>query len=188
MILRIRRTLALLLPALLAIVGCGSYGQSGDVRADDEKDLNPSGGYRWKTTYRQDVSTVAVPIFTNKTFAQGAEFSLSKAIVNQIEAHSPYKVVPRERADTVLEGEITNVTLRTISSNARSSVPQEQLYRVTVNFEWKDLRTGKVLVQRKHFEQTAPFYPTLGEGTFVGEQVNLERLGLAIAQELQADW
>jgi hypothetical protein len=168
--------------------GCGSYGQSGDVRGDDEKEMSPAGGYQWRSVYREDVQTVAVPIFTNKTFAQGAEFALSKAIITQLEAHSPYKVVPRERADTVLEGEIASVTLRTISSDARSATPQEQLYRVNVNFTWKDLRTGKILVQRRHFEQTAPFYPTLGEGTFVGEQVNLERLGLAIAQELQADW
>lgn len=176
-----------LMLALFTIVisGCGYNAGSGE----GDEGLSPQrGGYRWGTLYRQDVKTVAVPIFTNRTFAQGAEFALSKAIVNQIEAHSPYKVVSRESADTVLEGEITNIMVRTISSDARSSVPQEQLYRIRVNFTWKDLRTGRILVQRRHFEQTAPYYATLGEGRFVGEQVNLERLGLAIAQELQADW
>jgi len=186
---RRRRPLSFLLLACLVPTGCGSYTQSGgDVRESDEKTLSSPSGYQWRSIYREDVKTVAVPIFTNRTFAQGAEFALSKAIVAEIEAHTPYKVVPREHADTVLEGEITNVTLRTISVDARSSLPQEQLYRVRVNFSWKDLRTGKILVQRSRFEQTAPFYPTLGEGTFVGQQINLERLGLAISQELQAEW
>jgi hypothetical protein len=188
---RRRRPLAIpALACLLLSTGCGSYTQSGggDVRESDEKTLSSPSGYQWRSVYREDVRTVAVPIFTNRTFAQGAEFTLSKAIIAEIEAHTPYKVVPREKADTVLEGEITNVTLRTISSDARSSLPQEQLYRVRVNFSWKDLRTGKILVQRSRFEQTAPFYPTLGEGVFVGEEINLEKLGLAIAQELQAEW
>src|SRR5688572_17628122 len=139
---RRRRPLAFLLLACLLPAGCGSYSQSdgggGDVRSDDEKTPIAPGGYQWRSVYREDVRTVAVPIFTNRTFAQGAEFTLSKAIVTEIEAHTPYKVVSREHADTVLEGEITNVTLRTISSDARSSLPQEQLYRVRVNFLWKD--------------------------------------------------
>jgi hypothetical protein len=184
-----RRNLSFLLLACLLPGGCGSYTQSGgDMRDPDEKTLSSPSGYQWRSIYRDDVKTVAVPIFTNRTFAQGAEFALTKAIIADIEAHTPYKVVPKEHADTVLEGEITNVTLRTISSDPRSSLPQEQLYRVRVNFTWKDLRTGKILVERSRFEQTAPFYPTLGEGTFIGEQINLERLGLAISQELQADW
>jgi hypothetical protein len=50
------------------------------------------------------------------------------------------------------------------------------------------LRTGRVYVQRKDFRQTAPYYPTLGEGQFVGQQQNVERLALAIVQEMQAEW
>ncbi len=95
---------------------------------------------------------------------------------------------PGEQADTVLEGEIVNIFIRTLSDDTRVGIPQEQLYRVRVNFTWKDLRTGKILVERRRFEQTATFYPTLGEGQFVGAQANVERLAVAIVQELQADW
>jgi hypothetical protein len=116
------------------------------------------------------------------------EFSLSKALVSQLEAHSPYKVVPRERADTILEGEVVSVKLDTLSSDSRTAIPQEQIYAVTVNFTWKDLRTGRILVERRNFQQTTPYYPTLGEGQFVGSQQAVERLALGIVQELQADW
>jgi hypothetical protein len=170
-----------LLTALLPLIcsGCG-YHISGSPEAE--------AGYAWHTLYRDDVKTVAVPIFSNRTPYQGIEFRLSKAIVTQLEAQSPYKVVPRERADTILEGEITRVRVRTVSRDRASAVPQEQLYLMMLNFHWQDLRTGKMLVERRDFEQTAPYYPTTGEDIFVADQSNIERLALAVVQELQADW
>ena len=46
-----------------------------------------------------------------------------------------------------LEGEITEVRVNTLSEDSRSAVPQEQLLAITVNFTWKDLRTGEILSQ-----------------------------------------
>lgn len=183
--LRRYRPMTLRMPLLclllaIGLSGCG-YQQSGST-------ANASGGYHWGTLYRGDVRTVAVPIFTNKTYYRGVEFNLTKAIVNQLEAQSPYKVVPRERADTVLEGEIQRVRVRTISLDRVTDIPQEQLYEVSVNFTWKDLRSGKILATQKDFEQTAPWYPTLGESDFFAQQQNVERLALAIVQRLQAEW
>jgi len=160
------------------ISGCG-YTQNGD---------EPRSGYQWRSLYREDVKTVAVDIFQNKDFTRGVEFSLSKALVSQLEAHSPYKVVPRERADTVLEGQIVTIRRNTISKDTHTALPQEQLYVIDVDFTWKDLRNGQILVERRNFEQTTTYYPTLGEGEFVGSQQASERLALAIVQEMQADW
>ena len=160
---------------LCCLAGCG-YSQSG------------SEGYQWRSLYREDVRSVAVPIFSNKDFHRGVEFSLARALVTQIESHTPYKVMPRERADTILEGEIVEVRVRTVSSESRAGVPQEQLYEIRCNFVWKDLRTGRILVDRRNFEQTTTFYPTLGEDPYIGSQQGVERLALGIVQELQGDW
>ena len=172
---------SIMLALLLPICGCG-YQQSGDYQ------LNPQSGYKWKSLYREDVRSVAVPIFTNKDFHRGVEFSLTKAIITQMESHTPYKVVDRDKADTILEGEITEVRTRTVSRDRDTAVPQEQLQSVTVNFIWKDLRTGKILKQKSGFEETKVLYPTLGEGQFTGTQLAVEHLALSIVQELQADW
>jgi flagellar basal body P-ring protein FlgI len=131
---------------------------------------------------------VAVPIFTNRDFVRNVEFDLTKAVIEQIESHTPYKVVPRERADTILEGEIVAIESTPISHSSDTATPQEQLLAVTVNFIWKDLRSGRILVQRRDFETAAAYYPTLGEGQFVGKQQAVEKLATAIVQELQADW
>ena len=67
-----------------------------------------SGGYHWGSLYREDIHTVAVPIFGSKDFHRGVEFQISDALVHQIEAFTPYKVVDRDKADTILEGEIVS--------------------------------------------------------------------------------
>ncbi|HEY7117376.1 MAG TPA: LptE family protein [Tepidisphaeraceae bacterium] len=172
---------SVLLPSCLLLLGCG-YQQSGSV------DSSGQSNYKWSSLYREDVSTVAVPIFANKDFRRGMEFGLTSAVIKQMEAHSPYRVAPRGRADTILEGEIVSVELSTLSRDVRTNVPQEQLYIMTVNFRWTDLRSGRILLERRNFQQTAPFYGTLGEGEFVGSQNTIERLALAIVQEMQVDW
>lgn len=131
---------------------------------------------------------MAVPIFTNRSFARGVEFQLTKALVSQLETATPYKVMPRERADTILEGQITSVSMNPMSNDLRANLPQEQLILLRVDFTWKDLRSGRILAQQKDFEQAATYYPTLGEGRFVGTQQAVEELAAGIVQSLAGDW
>jgi len=175
-----RSLVTIALSALVLIGGCAGYSHNGTGSAEQ--------GYQWTSLYRQDVHTIAVPIFTNTSYYRGDEFNLTKAIVTQIEQRTPYKVVDRDHADTILEGQITRVRRNTISSDRNSALPQEQLYAIEVSFIWKDLRSGRVLMERRGFEQQAPYYPTLGEGQQTGAMNTAEQLGLAIVQEMQADW
>jgi hypothetical protein len=168
--------------AFILFAGCG-YQHNGSFDSNAGQS-----GYKWSSLYREDINTVAVPIFANKDFRRGIEFRLSTAVIKQMEAHSPYRVAPREKADTILEGEIVSAELSTLGRDVRTNIPQEQLYVMTINFRWKDLRSGRILLERRNFQQTAPFYPTLGEGEFTGGQSAIERLALAIVQEMQADW
>ena len=171
-----------LLPSALCLLlaGCG-YQSNGSY------DANPS-GYKWASLYREDVRTVAVPIFTNRDFYRGIEFALTEAVVKQMEAHTPYRVAPQEKADTILEAEITNIDVPTLTRDVRTNLPQEQLYTMTINIRWKDLRTGRLLAERRNFQQTAPYYSTLGESPFYGSQQAVEKMAIAIVQEMQADW
>jgi hypothetical protein len=153
-----------------------------------ESDNATVAGYQWKSLYRTDVHTVCVPIFETKDFHRGVEFQVSDALVHEIEAFTPYKVVARDHADTILEGEVVSVSTRPLSLSQESGVPQEEMASVIVNFTWKDLRSGKILVQRKNFEQSASYYPTLAEGQFVGEQSAAEKLAAGIVHEMEAEW
>jgi hypothetical protein len=59
---------------------------------------------------------------------------------------------------------------------------------MTVDFTWKNLHSGQILVQRQGFSQSTVYYPQLGEGEFVGSQQMIERLAMQMVEELQADW
>src|SRR5208283_3644753 len=107
--------------------------------------------------------TVAVPIFTNKDFRRGVEFQLTEAVKKQIEARAPYKVVARDHADTVLEGQITSINMDTLSRDFQTNLPREQLLKIKLDFMWKDMRTGQVLMQRKGFSKQVVYFPSLGE-------------------------
>ncbi len=165
----------------LAASGC-NYQTTGDFNPDVNR------GYQWRSLYREDIQTVAVPIFTTRTFQRGVENNLTKAVIQQMELRTPYKVVPRDQAQTILEGEIESVEVDVISSSGQTVLPQEQLLTFRVNFTWKDIRTGRVLVDRRSFTQSATYYPTLGEGRFIGTQNATEKLAIAIVQQLEADW
>jgi hypothetical protein len=176
-------TLGTLLAAVVLGGGLGcNYQSNGDFNPDANR------GYQWKSLYRENIQTVAVPIFTTRSFQRGVENDLTIAVIHQLELRSPYKVTPRDRAQTILEGEVEAVDVSTISQSSSSLLPQEQLLTIRVNFTWKDIRTGRVLVERRSFTQSTAYYPTLGEGRFVGTQTATDKLAVAIVQQLEADW
>ena len=166
---------------LVCLSGCG-------YQAAGVGDPEASTGYQWKSLYRGDVQTVAVPVFVNTTYRQGLEAQLTGSIVRQLELHSPYKVVPIDRADTVLEGTITGADTTTLSQDSYTGLPQEQSYNITVSFTWKNLRTGTIYAQRRDFQQHTSYYATLGEDQSLGAADAVQRLALGITQEMQADW
>jgi hypothetical protein len=147
-----------------------------------------TGGYHWGDLYRSDISTVAVPIFTSKDFHRGVEFEVSQALVSKIEEFTPYKVTSRDKADTIIEGEIVSVQPLTLTLDPNTDTPQEQQYSIIVNFTWKDLRTGKILISRQNFEQTSTYYGILGEDQNVATLSAADRLALGIVQQMESAW
>jgi hypothetical protein len=145
-------------------------------------------GWHWSSVYRRDIHSVAVPVFTSRDYRRGVETELSDALVKKIEEFTPYKVEPRERADTILEGEIVSVTPSTLQLNPYTATPQEEQYSILVNFTWKDLRSGKIIVQRDSFQQVSEYFPYLGEGQSVASQNTVEKLALGIVNEMECPW
>ena len=66
-------------------------------------------GYTTASLHDENYSTIAVPIFGNRTFYRENEFRLTEAVKKEIETKTRYRVVGREEADTLLEGEIVGI-------------------------------------------------------------------------------
>jgi hypothetical protein len=129
-------------------------------------------GYTTRPNYDPQYKTVKVNIFKNPTFwavvpVPGLEMELTRAIIREIEAKTPYKVV-RENADTELVGKVKSFTQGILSYNQlyeRREVETNLLAEVA----WRDLRTGKLLTAPRRFpgmplpEEALPSPPALNE-------------------------
>jgi hypothetical protein len=153
---------------------------------------DPTQGYSLSSMYRDDVDTVAVPIWTrgSEVYRRELETRLTEAIVKRIELDTPYKVVDKSKADTILEGRILQVDQRVGSFNPDTGEPREIVEQMLVSFTWTDLRTGEILVKRRNFKAAAVYYPTgpLDEDFFLGSEDVTNRLAQRIVEELESSW
>ncbi len=145
-------------------------------------------GYSSSSLYPTDIKTVAVPIWRNDTFRRQLEFSLTEAIDKNIEARSPYRLASRNRADSILTGRIINVTENVLTNRFATNLPQESQITIAVNFTWKDLHNGKILLRRKSFSATSAEIPQIGQQLSDAEQIAVERLARAIVNQMQKSW
>lgn len=172
-----RRASRLLLPAALVAMAAGC---SADPRL----------GYSAASIYPAEVRTVALPIFANDTFHRDLEFALADALVKEIESRTPYKAVPESRADSVILGTIRKAELTQLSKSRSTGLAEEVIVSVTIDFEWRDLRTNAPIVQHKDFAGYGLFVPNppTSDSIELGRFSVVQLLARDIVSEMQAEW
>ena len=150
------------------------------------------GNYTMADQYRSGISTVFVPIRTRgqKVYRRDLEQRLTEAIVKRIELDTPYKIVAKGRADTVLRGKIKLIEQRELSSNPATGRPAELEITFTLAFTWQDLRSGKVLVDHANFRVVDSYIPPepIGEDFFQGSEAVINRIAHRVVETMEADW
>ena len=171
------RVCVLLLAGLVAIAGAGCS-------------HDPTQGYSSQSTFRQGISSVAVPIFTNDSYTRDVEFELTDALVKEIEARTPYKVTSPAQADTVLIGHIRSIELDQLSKSRTTKLAEEVIVSVTIDFEWKDLRSGQILLERKQYSGFGLFVPSkpTGEPIELGQFAVVQQLARDLVGEMRTNW
>jgi hypothetical protein len=151
---------------------------------------DPTMGYSTESTFRKDVATVAIPIFDNTTLARDVEYDLTDALIKEVQTRTSYQIVGRGRADTELLGRITDVKLDQISKSRLTGLGEEVILSVTIDFEWKDLRADRTIVERRDFTGTALFVPSApsGESMEIGRFAVVQQLARDIVAEMRSDW
>jgi len=156
--------------------------------------VDPVKGYSSKPLYRSDVQTIFVEMFQNQSFRRGFEFDLTRAICLQIELNTPYKVVSnRSQADTVLYGSINNIKERTLTQQRDLDRPLENEVILTVDFTWKDLRNGEIILARKREDHNAlkvsgEYAVMAAAGSASGTRQAVEEMAVRIVQEMERSW
>jgi hypothetical protein len=118
-------------------------------------------GYTTAPQYDLAIHTVYVPIFKNRTMWRGMEFQLTRAVVREIEAKTPYKVVSNcEEADTELIGTIINFNKNMLNRNQLNEVREAET-TLAVEVIWRNRRTGEILSVPRPPGGIAPAIPSI---------------------------
>ena len=151
---------------------------------------DPHKGYSFGTGFPKDVKSVSVPVFKNTSTTPGLETMVTESVIKELQRSSGLKVTAQEGADTVLRGAITDVEMRRLSVRSGTGLIQELAYQITVDFDWKDERSGAMLTSRRKFTATDTFVPATGVGERIetGQQAAAARLARDLVGELRAGW
>ena len=113
-------------------------------------------GYTVHGTLPPHIQTVAVPIFHNRTPEPAIEGFITRAVVEAFSTNGRLKVVGSDKADAILDGEITGYNVTSIAFDRDANVRQYRLL-LTVNLRMRDLRRNTVLFQQNDVREQADF-------------------------------
>jgi len=113
-------------------------------------------GYSFRGNLPEHIQTVAVPVFANKTGEPRIESLLTNGVVEAFSTNGRLRVVKREDADAVLEGEVIGYSVQSISYDSQANVRQYRL-TVTLNLKLLDMKKNAVLFEEHSLSEKADF-------------------------------
>ena len=151
--------------------------------------VDPRQGYTNSSLYRADVETVFVEMFDSESFRRGIEYELTRALVGQLELHSPYKVVSdRRKADTILYGSINRVTERRLARQRELDRSLANEVVLVATFSWKDLRTVDMLIEEEKVRVSGDYVAFLGAGRDSAAREAANEMAVRIVEAMEEEW
>lgn len=139
--------------------------------------------------------TVHVPMFQSESLRRDVAEWLTEAVIKEIEAKTEYKVVDRNRADTILEGVIVRDT-KNVLVESGSDQPRALDVVMLAEVRWTD-RQGKLLRPQMSIpvpetlnliEDSAILVPEVGQSVVSSQQTVVHRLAEQIVAMLEVPW
>ena len=145
-------------------------------------------GYAAKRPFPESVRTVYVDMFQSKEFRREIEMRLTEAVRKRIDMDTDYHNAPRNRADTVLTGEVKEFRVTAFADDFRTGLPREKVGQLVVSFRWQDVRTGRILAENPNLIQSASYVPSLGETEFDGLSKAIDDIAERIVESMETTW
>lgn len=144
----------------------------------------PGCGYGLRGNLPGHLQTIAIPVFVNRTSEPAVENIMTRAVVEAFSSNGRLKVTSVDRADSILEGEITSYSVTAIAFDSRANVRQYRLV-VTMNLLYKDVRRNQVLFDRKGYSEKSDFAlaGSVSE-TIAREESNIRSAAVEIARAI----
>ena len=146
-------------------------------------------GYSNSWVYPEQVQSVYVEMFDSLSFRRGFEYKLTDAVCKRIEAQTPYKIVSdRDRAQTVLSGQIIQIGSSVLSYERNTGQSLENEASVVVRFTWKNLESGEIFVDNQTIEASESFSRFLGQDFDYAARAAVNEAAEKIIELMQKPW
>ena len=163
-------TFAMLLLAT-ALTGCGA------------------GGYSNESLYPTDVRSVRLEMFDNRSFRRGVEYELSDALAKRIEVDTPYKIVSdKDRSDSVISGQLVAISEAALTIDRDVAQPLEREVVLTAVVTWKNLNTGKLMINNKTVTAAASYSEFQNQDFTYAAALAANKLARRIIELMESNW
>lgn len=151
--------------------------------------LSGCAGYSNEPLFPEKIGSVYVEMFDNQSFYRSIEYELTDALAKRIEAETPYKVISsRDRAETVISGKITTVDESVLSIERQTGRAMEKEVQVQAVVNWKNLKSGELIIDSKTVAASASYSPWQNEGIRYATTLAANRLAEGIVELMEKDW
>ncbi len=128
-------------------------------------------------------------MFDNQSFERGVEYELTDAVCKRIEAQTPYKIITdRDRADSVMSGQIVSVERGVLSGERQTGRALEQDAVVSAVVTWKNLKTGELLISNEQVAAAASYSQWQNQGFRYGSTLAANKLAERIVELMEKQW
>lgn len=146
-------------------------------------------GYTNKSLFPQDVRSVYVQMFDNRTFRRGMEYTLSDALAKRIESDTPYKIVSdRDRTDSILDGQLMVIAESILTLERETGRALEKEVVLTATVDWKNLKTGRMMINHRSITAAASYSDFLNQDFTYASTLAANKLAEKIVEVMQDNW
>jgi riboflavin biosynthesis pyrimidine reductase len=154
------------------------------------------GGYQVgsRSLFGSDIQTVYVPMVEADPTRRHLAERLTEAISKRIEERSPYKVVGRSSADSVLECRIVDKKQR-VSLVDPSNDPRQKRDELTLEVRWRDRRSQDIRLDSfawndgtTQIAANEAIVAEYGQSLLTAEQRQIDRIASQIVGIMESPW
>jgi len=146
-------------------------------------------GYSNESLFPQDVDSICLEMFDNQTFRRGTEYELSDALSKRIEVETPYKIVSsRDRADTVISGQIVSIAEFALSTERETGRVLEKEVELQALVNWKNLMTGELLIDNQSVSASASYSEYQQQDFKYASSLAANNLARKIVELMERKW
>lgn len=132
------RRINLFLPMLLLAAGCAST-------------------YSWKSSVPEDMRTVSVPVFVNKSDLQELGAVATRQLLREFQREGTFKLVRNDDSVVEVQGEIVSSSYDRLAYSRRTGLRFAGYnFEITARVSVIDHKNGRVLIENKTYTGSAP--------------------------------